>query len=72
MGSSLDVVALRSVQISLPFEKSSNPNLYVIASVSIWVLIKQLMYLMEAFPLAAVGFGLEPYSGGLTCIYSLN
>lgn len=60
MGSSLFVVALRSVQINLSFEKASNPNLCVISSVSIWVLIKQFVYLMGVFPLPAVGFGLEP------------
>ena len=60
MGSSLVVVALRSLQINLSFEKGSNPNLCVISSVSFWGLIKQFVYLMGVFPLPAVGFGLEP------------
>jgi len=60
MGSSLVVVALRSVQINLSFEKCNNPNLCVISSVSTWVLIKEIIYLMGVLPLPAVGFALEP------------
>lgn len=60
MESSLVVVALRSVQINLSFERGGNPSLCVISSASIWVLIKKSMYLKGVFPMLAVGSGLEP------------